>query len=172
MLLEIDAGATRRARECVRDVAVALLELDQEIARARAMGARRSRRERLPAVRNRRQRRVVDRNEGGGVLGDVARLRDHDRHGLADKGDFVLGKNERGDIAREPRRAKLQRQPLLREQRREIRKREHRVDALASPRGAGVDAADRGVGVRAAHERRLQHVGKGEIGDEAAATRE
>src|SRR5262249_30471985 len=43
---------------------------------------------------------------------------------------------------------------------------------LAPPGGAGVDAADRGVGVRAAHERRLQHVGKAEIGDEAAAARE
>ena len=172
MLLEIDAGAMGCARECVGSVAIGLLELDQEIAGACAMGARRLRCERLPAVRDRRQRRVVDRNEGRGVLGDVARLRDHDRDGLPDKGHFVLGKNERGNIAREPRRAELQRQPLLREQRREIRKREHRVHAGVLPRGGGIDGADRGVGVRAAHECRLEHVGEGEIGDEAAVARE
>src|SRR5262249_60961325 len=55
---------------------------------------------------------------------------------------------------------------------REIRKRQHRVDALAPPRGAGVYAADRGVSVGAAHERRLEYSGKGEIGDETAAARE
>jgi len=109
MLLEIDASAMGCARECVGGVAIGLLELDQEIAGAREMRARRLRCECLPAVRDRRQRRVVDRNEGRGVLGDVARLRDHHRHGLPDKGHFVLGKNERGNIAREPRGAKLQR---------------------------------------------------------------
>ena len=35
-------------------------------------------------------------------------------------------------------------------------------------RGLRVDAADGGVGVRAAHEGRLQHVGKAQVVDEAA----
>ncbi len=54
VLLEIDAGAMGRARECVGDVAVGLPKLDQEIARSGAMGARCARRQRLPAIRHRR----------------------------------------------------------------------------------------------------------------------
>ena len=129
MLLEIDARAMRRARERVGDIAIGLPELGQQIARAGAMDARCARRERLPAVRHRRQRLVVDRDQRGGVLGDVARLRDHDRHRLADKGDLVLGQDERRDVGRKLRGAKLQRKPLLCEQRRKIGEREHGMHA-------------------------------------------
>ena len=172
MLLEVDAGAMGRARERVGDVAIGLPELGQEVAGAGAMGARRARCQRLPAVRHRRQRLVVDRDQRRGVLGDVARLRDHHRHRLADEGDLVLGEHERRDVGRQLRRAKLQRKPLLCEQRRQIGEREHGMHAGVSLRGAGVDGADQGMGMRAAHECRLQHVGKAQIGDEAARTRE
>ena len=129
MLLEIDAGAMRRARERVGDVAVGLPELGQEIAGAGAMGERRARGERCRQSDTAGKRLVVDRDQRGGVLGDVARLRDHHRHRLADKGDLVLGKDERRDVGRQLRGAKLQRQPLLREQRRQIGEREHRMHA-------------------------------------------
>ncbi len=168
VLLEVDAGAVRRAREGLGDVAIGLPELDEEIARPRAMGARRARGQRLPAIGDCRQRLVVDRDQRGGVLGEVARPRDHQRHRLADEGDLVLGQHERRDVGRQLRGAKLQRQPLLREQRRKLGEREHGVHAGMAPRRSGIDAADQGMGMRAAHERRLEHVGKFQIGDEAA----
>jgi hypothetical protein len=148
------------------------LELDQEITLAGPVGARRLRRERVAAIGDCRQRLVVDGNQRRGVFGNVARPRDHDRHRLADESDLVLGKRKRRDVARELRRAKLQRQPFLREERRKIGKRQYRVHPGAGTRGRGVDAADCSVRVRAAHECRLQHAGKGKIGDEAALARE
>src|SRR3954454_8065741 len=39
-------------------------------------------------------------------------------------------------------------------------------------RGPDVDGTEFGMGMRAAHECRLEHVGKTQIGDEAAGTRE
>ena len=38
---------------------------------------------------------VIDLDQRRGIFRDSARLRDHDRDGLADKNDFVLGKNDR-----------------------------------------------------------------------------
>ena len=172
MLLETDAGAMGGAGERVGDVAVSLPELDQHVAGAGAMRARRPRCKRLPTVGYGRQWFVVDRDQGGRVLGEVARGRDHDRHRLADEGNLVLGKNERSNIGRQLRRAKLQRKPFLCEQWRKIREREHGVHAGASARSARVDGADRGMGVRTAHECRLQHVGKTQIGDETPAAGE
>ena len=172
MLLEFHAGAMGSSRERVCDVAVGLPELGQEIAGAGVMGTRCSRCQGLPAVRHRGKRLVVDRNECRGVLGDIARLRDHHRHRLADEGDFVLGEHEWRYIGRELRRAKLERKPLLCEQRRQIGEREHGMHAGVSLSGTGVDGADQGMGMRAAHECRLQHVGKAQIGNEAARTRE
>ena len=172
MLLELHAGAAGSARERVGDVAIRLPELGQEIAGAGGMDARCARGEGLPAVRHRGKRPVVDGNERRGVLGDVARLRDHHRHRLADKGDLVLGKDERRYIGRELRRTKLERKPFLCEQRRQIGEREHGMHAGILLRGPDVDGADLGMGMRAAHECRLEHVGKAQIGDEAAGTRE
>ena len=132
------------------------------------MGARRTRRQRQPAIRHRRQRLVVDRDQRGGVLGDVARVRDYHCHGLADKGDLVLGEDQRRDIGRQLRGAKLQRQPFLRERGRKVCEREHGVNTGKAARGARIDAADCGMGMRAAHEGGLQHIGKAQVGDEAS----
>src|SRR5436190_3088331 len=158
MLLEVDADAVRRARKCLRDVAIRLSELDQKIVVACAVGAGCVRREGLAAIGHRGKRLVVDCNQGRGVFGDVTRLRDYHRNGLADEGHFLLGKYEWRDIGWELRGAKLQRQALLREMRRKIRERQYRVHAGAVTRSARIDAADRGVGVRAADKCSLQHV--------------
>ena len=74
------------------------------------------------------------------------------------------------DVGRQLRGAELQRDALLRQQRREIGEREHRMHAgqLAAPRCVSMPRIS-GMGVRAAHERRLQHVRKLQIVDEAAA---
>ena len=112
MLLEIDAGDGRRARERVGDIAIGLAELDQQVAGAAAVGGRRSWRQRRPGVRHRRQRLVVDRDQRRRILREVARLRDHHRHRLAHERDLVPGEHERRDVGRQLRAAKLQRQPL------------------------------------------------------------
>src|SRR5947207_1795108 len=81
MLLEVDADAVRRARKCLRDVAIRLSELDQKIVVACAVGAGCVRREGLAAIGHRGKRLVVDCNQGRGVFGDVTRLRDYHRSG-------------------------------------------------------------------------------------------
>jgi hypothetical protein len=172
MLLEVDGCPARSAREHRRDVAIGLAEFRQQVTGTSAMDRRRSRGERLPAIRNRRQRRVVDHDERGGVLGDVARARDHHRHRFSDKGDFVPGENKRRDVGWKLRGAKLQRQPLLRQERSKIGEREYRMDAGDCARGARINAGDGGVGVGTADERRLQHVGKAQVRDETARARE
>ena len=172
VLLETDARGMRRARKRRRDIAVALAEFDEQVAGLAAMRKRRARAQRRAAIGNRRQRLVIDLDESGRVFGDGARLRHHDRDGLADEGDFILGENERRHVRRQLIGAELQRQPLGRQQRRNIGLREHRMHAGQAARSGGVDAADAGVRVRAAHERRLQHSGKFQIVDEAAIARE
>ena len=56
---------------------------------------RRGVRRALAHVGDERQRLVVDRDQRGGVLGDVAVVRDHHRHRLADIGDLAVGERER-----------------------------------------------------------------------------
>ena len=58
------------------------------------------RRDRRAAVGDRRQHVVVDRDQRGGVLGEVAVVGDHDRDGLADIGDLAVGERERPTAGR------------------------------------------------------------------------
>ena len=120
VLLEADARAMRRARKRRRDIAVSLAEFDEQVAGLAAMRQRRARAQRRAAIGNRRQRLVIDIDQSGRVLGDGARLRDHDRDSLADEDDFVLGENEGRDVRRQLIGAELQRQPLGRQQRRKV----------------------------------------------------
>ena len=72
MLLEMNAGATGRTRECFLNVPVGLLELDQEIALLRAVHERRARREHfLAAVQERDQYWDLDAafDDNGRLLG-------------------------------------------------------------------------------------------------------
>ena len=69
VLLEIDADAPRGAREGIRGVAIGLLELDQEVALAGPVGARRLRGERVAAIGDRGQRFVIDGNQRRSVFG-------------------------------------------------------------------------------------------------------
>src|SRR5215831_6926245 len=113
MLLEIDGGPVRRSRKGTRDIAIGLPERMHEIAGLAPMRNGSSGRKRRPAVRNCRQWLVVDLDQSSGVLGEIASLRNDDRHGLAHKGDFILGENERRDVQRQLGGAKLQRNTLL-----------------------------------------------------------
>jgi len=172
VLLEPDAGAVRRARERAGDVPIGLVELEQEIARPRMMGAWRVACQRLAAVGYSGQRLIVHRDQRGGVFREVTRLRDHHCDRFADEGDLVLRQNKRSDVGRQLRGTKLQGESLLRQERLEIGKGEHRAHPRRAARRFRVDRANARVPVRAAHECRLQHVRKAQVGDEAAVASE
>src|SRR5262245_28366138 len=117
MLLEPDVCPPRRACERLLDITVGLAELELTIARMAAMCERGAGLEGLPAIGDRRQRLVIDGDEGCRVFGDITCLCDHDGDRFTHEGDLVLGENEGRDIRRELSRTELQRQALLGEQR-------------------------------------------------------
>ena len=169
MLLEADAGAVRRARECTRDVAVGLPELGHDVALRPRWAQRRAGRQRRAAIRHRGQRLVVDFDQRGGILGEIARVRDHHGHRLADKGDLVLGQHERRDVGRQLRGAKSAAAGAPATAAAQMSASVSTACTPACARAARcVDAADARVGVRAAHECRLQHAGKSQVVDETA----
>ena len=105
----------RSARKGAGAVAIGLGERDQEVARS-ARCTQGAPAPAPPAIGDRRQRFVIDIDQRGGVLGAVARLRDHHRHRLTDEGDFVARQHERRDVGRQLVAAKPERKPLLREE--------------------------------------------------------
>ena len=123
----------------------------------------------VAAVAHRGQDLEVDGHRGGGILREVAVVRDHHRDGLADIADLVARQRELR--ARRPdRRIGHQHRDLAgRHARRQIVGGEHRVHAGHRERRDGVDRADPGMGVRAAHEAGVQRAGKLDVVDEAAA---
>ena len=121
------------------------------------------------AIGRRRQHVVLDRDKGGGVLGDIAIAADDDRDGLADEGHLAVRQSER-PAAVEPR-SRIRgadHAPLLHD-RRQIVQREHGGNARHRARGAQIDAADQRVRVRTARERRMQHAGGRNVVDETSA---
>ena len=132
----------------------------QHVAAVLGMDRRRIRlQERLDPDR-RRQRLVLDRDQLGGVLGEIARIGDHGGHPFA-------------GIARHPDR---QREPLyLRdvepvEQRRRLRRElvagQHRMHPGARERRACVDREDIRARVRARHQRHVLHPRHRHVGRE------
>ena len=115
VLLQVDSRAMWGALERGSDIAIGLSDFGHHVALAAAMGERRARRKRCPAVRHRRERLVVDRDQRGGVLRQKPCLGNHHRHRFADEGHLILGQYEGRDVGWKLRRAKLQRQPLLRQ---------------------------------------------------------
>ena len=113
------------------------------------------------------QRRVVDLDEGGGVLGPVAAVGHDEGHGLAHETDLVLreralgaGSGEGG--VRNEEGAGLVQHP-------EVGGGEHQMNA-GEPAGAGgVESEDAGPSVRAAQTRRVQHACRSDVVHEAAA---
>ena len=99
--------------------------------------------------RDGRQGLVVDLDQLGRVLGDVAVSGDHDRHGVADEADLVhgqrrhLGRPDAGDG-----RCHAQHRRVLGE----VGAGQHGHHAGQCSRRRGVDRADAGVGVRAPDE--------------------
>ncbi len=131
------------------------------------MDLRRAVRERSTAVRNRRQRVVIDSNEGGRVLGNVAVVGDNDRHRLADVDDLVPGQCGTVPLLLVTLAGKTDDEPLDPQVRHQIAQRKNSVHAGIRQRRSLVDAADRGMTVRTAHECGLQHARQPDVVDEA-----
>ena len=103
------------------------------------------------------QRLVVDLDQLGRVLGEVARLGHDERDRVADEADVALGEGPEGR-AGHGRRVTLEHGRLHRaDVRVEVRGGEHRPDAGHGPRRVDVEAGDPGVREVAAHERGVQH---------------
>ena len=122
----------------------------------------------FPHVGDERLDVVVDRDDGGGIFGDVAAVRHHQRHRLADVTDLAVGQCieprlvERHAGVRHPHHA------AVGHHRRDIVEREHGVDAGQTERRLLVDAADQRVRMRTSHERDVQQAGQRDVVDEAA----
>ena len=113
-----------------------------------------------------RERRVLDLDEGAGVLDLVAVFADHAGHRVAHEADLVHRQRRhfhrqepldgRGDAQRGRRAG-------------QVATGEHLRDAGCAARGIDVDPADPRVGVGAAHERGVQEAGHRQVADVAAA---
>ena len=130
-------------------------------------------RDRLAAIRDRRQEIVVDVDQRGGVLGDIAAVGDDDRDRLTNVRHLAVGEREAPHAVERRAGIGMPHHAALGHDRREVVEGEHGVHARQRQRGILHDAADRGMRVRAAHEAGMQHVRHDDIVDEAAlATQE
>ena len=110
MLLQADGQPVRRRRNGRIGVAVALDEIDQQVALAVDMHVGRAGRQRVAAVRCRGQFLDVDLDQRQRVLGDIALVGHDQRDRFADVGDLLARQNERRNVRRQHGARKLQRQ--------------------------------------------------------------
>jgi hypothetical protein len=103
----------RGSREGTVIVAVAEGYARGDVRGCALMGKRRIGRDRIEAVGNRGQDVVIDFDEGGRVFGNVARLGDHHRDGLADIASLGVHQHHRREQLRDRRVGHEQRQRLL-----------------------------------------------------------
>ena len=113
------------------------------------------------------KRRVVDRDQPGGVLRDGAAGRDDERHRLTAPARRVDGERVL------QRRIERREQPVHAAPRladfRDVGAREHRDDTRQAFRGLRVDRLDACMGVRRTQHRGMQHTGDLQVADIAAA---
>ena len=154
-----------------RRIDVARLEFDvREVVSAEVVVQhRRPRRERRFRIDDRRERLVVDLDQLGRVLGDVARARDDDRDRLADVAHAVDGQHAPD--------AGLRLRPGgdRRGERREIEQilaGDDERDTLEGACSRGVDSDDPGMGIRAAVEGDMERAGRLDVVEVRSPARE
>ena len=143
-----DVGLAKRAL----GIAVDQPSVARQVRADRRMQDGRRRIERALGIDDHRQRIVVDPDEIGGVLGDVAILGDHDGDRLADEPHPI----RRGAVVVD-RRRHADREGLGVP--RDVRAGDRANDAVERQRRRQVVAADRRVGQRRAHDCRVARVG-------------
>ena len=111
--------------------------------------------ERLARVHQRRQRLVLDVDQGQRIAGDVLVGGDHERHLLALEADLVAGQHRLGVVGdrRHPR------QP----ERLQVLRRDHGGDPRMRERGRGVDRDDLRVRIGTAQDRAVHHPGQADV---------
>ena len=162
------AKDVRRFLERRVDVAVAHVELGEQVVRRLAMRFRRAGAKGGAAVGGRGQRLVVDVDERRRILGDISIVRHHDGERLPDMHRLVARERRAVEVLLVARARQPDHHVLGREMRQEVRADEDRMHAGQRSRGCFVDAPDRGMRMRAAHEGGVQHAGEPDIVDEAA----
>ena len=123
----------------------------------------------LAAVGGRRQRLVIDLDQGGGVLGEIAVVRDHERDRLAHVGDLAVGEREGPHPLERRSGVRVPQHAPLRHDRGQIVEREHGMDARRRQGGGFRERADERMGMRAAHERHVQDARQHDVVDETSA---
>ena len=116
-----------------------------------------------------RERVVLDVDEFGGILRDVAVLGDDEGDEVADEAHLVLGERRArtvGDVLAD------EGEPRLVDAGVEVGRREHGVDAVECERRGGVDADDPCPGERAADEAGVEHARPHDVVDEGAVAGE
>ena len=159
----------RRILERGIDVAVAHRHEGRDVRGEVGVHGRGAGLHRVARVAHRRQRLVVDLDRGGGVLREVAVVRDHHGDGLADVADFVAGERDLRARRLDRRIGHQHRDLAGGDARRHVVGGEHRVNARHRSGRRAVDAANAGVAVGAADESRVQHAGQVHVIDELAA---
>ncbi len=170
MLEQLLAKDMRRLRE--GGLGVPDIDRDDggEIRGCVPMGERRAGLKRCDAIGHRRQRLVIDLDQRGRILGQIAAVGHHDGDRLAHEAGFVLGEAIRhvGLLDRRARHQERHGLPLHRG--RQIRESKDRMHARQLKRRALVDAADAGMGMGAAQHHRMQHAGQLDVVHKAAAS--
>ena len=135
---------------------------------ARQLAADRRRGGGLADVGDERLDVIVDLDQRGGVLGDVAVVGDHHRDRLADIGHLAVGQREQPCLVERHPGVRVAHHAAAGHDLCEIVEREHGMHAGYRQRRVLADAADQRVRVRAAHERDVQHAGHRNVVDKAA----
>ena len=176
VVVELQFDGVRGLRERTLDrCGVAALPAEAHVARRVGVQLRCADRERIRRRGRRGQRLVIDLDELGGVERRAAALRQNDRHRLADVPHALARERparrlgHRRAVVRADRPQRTHRPDAVR---RHVGADEDRDDAGGGRRRTDVDRADARVRVRRAHDRAVQCIGNGEIGDELAAPRE
>ena len=142
--------------------------------RDRAAPCARRQAPRLARIGDRGKNIVVDIDQRGRVLRDVAVARPRQaRSGLADKRDLARAQRKGPQILRACRPARAGAPcGACAERGRKIVQREHGMHAVERARRRDIDALDQRVRMRAAHEGDVQQIGKPDVVDIAALARQ
>ena len=120
-------------------------------------------------VGDERQGLVVHRDLRRGVLGDVAVVRHHHRHGFADVTDFAVGQRERPGLVERHAGIGVADHAALNHHLGEVVQGEHGMNAGDGERRGLVHGLDQRVRMRAPHERHVPDASQHDVVDEAPA---
>ena len=152
MLLQRDPERVCGVGECGGAVPVLGVELGDYVVGGCRVHRRRTRCQRIAAIRHRRQWLVVDIDQRGGILGDVARLRHHHGDRFSGEAHLLFRDDDRLRRLGELPGLVVGRDVVRREHGLEVVMGEHRVHPGMFPRGTRVDRADHRVWMGAANE--------------------